>query len=563
MRSKNRPAWIQLAVTAALAGASGLLAGCDPPPADELILGPRETAAFAVERLTPARGALPADGSIVVRFTRDIDPRSVGARSVRLTRPDGRRPVRARVWADGRDLFVAAVPGRTLPSGESLLLKIDGAPSPRSLRAANGDPLRHAFDAIVRVGPARGDFRGPRLVGSVPSDGADDAAPGSVVELRFSEPLARGAVVSGDAATLRVDGRAVPARLEISGDRTTIVVRPSSPLPPNHRAEIEIHRCLLDLAGNALDAGSARAVSFRTRADSLHELAEDFVDSGNADVRVTSCGWDDPETPGALVAKDGQILVGPGAEGARLDLGESSTVRFQVVLRGSETPDGLASALRIELTGALEGAQVRSAVVEAGPTSLETREPSFAANRAASDLRPVARVSDPIDAEVAETGAAAVEVVFDEPLRLAAGHPLLLDVRLELTAGTRVSAFADANLSCLVEGQDGVAPAAYLLVSPASPQAVSLWYDTGVDVPGWRSCVLDGTRDGGVRVRTQFQSAPAGEDGRPDPSLASSWEDDLADLPGFRFVRFRVRFEGTPESGVAPRIDRIVLPYEQ
>ena len=69
--------------------------------------------------------------------------------------------------------------------------------------------------------------------------------------------------------------------------------------------------------------------------------------------------------------------------------------------------------------------------------------------------------------------------------------------------------------------------------------------------------------DNGVRRLAEFQCAPAAADGTPDAGRASPWERDLARLPAYRFVRFRLRFEGTPDSGVAPRIDRIVLPYER
>jgi hypothetical protein len=556
----------RIAAWAAFASSLAALTACDPPPVDEVVLGPKDVAEFAVERMSPSRGAAAADGPVVLRFTQDVDPASVGSRSVRVTRANGRRPLRVRAWAAGRELRIAPLPGRIFPPDGPFLLHLDGAPSPRAVRSVAGEPLARAFESEFRTGSPRADLTGPTLVQSLPKNGADDVAPGSSVELSFSEPVARGSVASGDAVTLRVGGAVVQARLALSGDGAMIVVHPTSPLPPDRDVLVELHPCLLDLAGNPLDAGSARTVAFRTRATSLHELSEDFADSAKADTRATSCGWDDPETPGVLVAKSGTVLVAPDGGDPRLDLGDATSVHFQLLVPAAEVPGGLASALRVEFAAAPDGAQLRAATVEAGPTALEDREPSFVANRAASQLRTVARVTEPVDVDAPAVPGArpSVDIVFEEPLRLDAGRPVLLDVRLDVTPGARVAAYPDPGLAALVEGSNGVAPAAALLVSPSAPQARSLWYDTGVAYPGWQLCrIVRSDEDPGVVVVAEFQAAPPSPGDGPDVSRASPWENDLTRLPAYRFVRFRLRFEGTPESGAAPRIDRIVLPYER
>ena len=551
------------AFAAALSASVVTLTACDPPPAQDLILGPQQAAAFTVEKASPPRAGTDASAPFVVRFTQTLDPRSLGSRSIRVTRADGRHPVRVRAWADGRELRIAPLTARGFPAGEALLLRLDGAPSPRALRSSAGEPLARAFETLLRAGSARQDLVGPRLVESLPRDGAADVAPGSSVELTFSEPLARGSIVSGDAVTLRVDGRPVAVRLALSGDGSMIVVHPATPLPPDRRVDVELHGCLLDVAGNPLDGGSVRSAEFHTRATSLHELAEDFVDSGRADTRATSCGWDDPETPGSLVARTGTILVAPDSGDPALDLGDATNLHFQLLVPAADIPSGLASALRIEFADAPADARLLIATGEAGATSLDAREPSFVANRAASQLRTVARVADAIDLE-AGASHPFVDIAFEEPLRLEAGRPILLDVHLEVTAGARVAAYPDDGLRALVEGSRRLAPAASLLVAPAVPQARSLWYDTGVASPGWLPCSLSPARsDPGVRVVADFQCAPPGRDGGPDAARASPWERDLSRLPAYQFVRFRLRFEGTPESGVAARIDRIVLPYER
>jgi hypothetical protein len=220
--------------------------------------------------------------------------------------------------------------------------------------------------------------------------------------------------------------------------------------------------------------------------------------------------------------------------------------------------------LRVEFAAAPAGARLLSAVVEAGPTTLDAADRSFAANRAAAQPATVARVVDPVDVDAGDGGLPFVDVAFETPLRLDSGRPVFLDVRLEVDPGVRVAAWRDVGALALVEGKSAVAPAASLLVTPASPQARSRWYDTGVTYPGWRpGSVFSVDADPGVNVVAEFQSAPADADGGADAGRASPWDADLERLPAYRFVRFRLRFEGTPDSGVAPRIDRIVLPYER
>jgi hypothetical protein len=265
-----------------------------------------------------------------------------------------------------------------------------------------------------------------------------------------------------------------------------------------------------------------------------------------------------------LVGRSGAVLVGPDAGEPALDLGESSTLHFQIVVPGSESPDGLASTLRVEFAASPPGARLLSATVEAGPTTLDAADPSFAANRAAARLATVARVVEPVDVDANDGGRPFVDVAFEAPLRLDSGRPVLLDVRLELDPGARVAAWRDVGSLALLEGRSGVAPAASLLVTPASPQARSLWYDTGVTYPGWRpGSVFSVEADPGVSVVAEFQSAPADVEGAADAARASPWDADLERLPAHRFVRFRLRFEGTPDNGASPRIDRIVLPYER
>jgi hypothetical protein len=329
--------------------------------------------------------------------------------------------------------------------------------------------------------------------------------------------------------------------------------------------EVELHRCLLDAAGNALDASSAQRVAFRTRATSLCEVAEDFADAVRADVPATSCGWDDPETPGVLMARTGSVLVGALADDVPPGMPAVERVRFQLLFPGDEMPAGLASALRVELADAPEGAELCAAQVDGGETSLELRDPSFLGNRDASRLRTLAVLTDAVPVENStERAPAAVEIPFEEPLRLEPGRAVLLEVTLVFSPRVRVASAPDALQRALVEGCSEVVPSAALVASPSAPQARSLWYDSGADVPGWqRATVVGANFDPDLQTVVEYQAAPARSAGGIDIAHASPWVRDLAHLPAYRYVRFRVRFDGGLEDGASPRIDRIVLPYER
>ena len=503
--------------------------------------------------------------AIRVEFDRPIDAASVGSRSVRVERPGGGRVRRVRVWSSRSLLFVAPPPDREFPAETELTLRIEGGGSPRSLRAEDGSLLRSAaglrFRALKR---RRTDLEGPRLIASLPAAGATDAAPASQLQLVFDEPLARGPVRSGDAVVVRVDGRETPSRQRLSPDLTRLVVRPKRHLPPGAVVTIEVQSALLDLSGNP---AIPTMIRFRTGATRLRELTEDFVTTDMLDPAGTTGGWGAAESPGFLVPRAGRLRRSP-VDGDTWSsvLPEMARVRFQATFPNAGDGGGVASALRLYLSGAVEGDVLPAALVEVGATSLLRVDPTFDANRGASALHPVMTSAEPlvVDSDDAGLGPHYVDVPFDLPHALHPGEPVLIDVDVTLPAGIRLAAAPDSSSLALVEnlGVGVLLPAAELLVSGGPPQARSAWWDSGVERPGWRTAVVEGTSALDEDVVVEFQTAAATEDDLPDPDRASEWGLDLAELPALRFVRFRVTFARLGVRGNAPRIDRIVLPYQ-
>jgi hypothetical protein len=504
-------------------------------------------------------------GAIRVEFDRPVDAASAGARSVRVERPGGRRVRRTRVWASGSSLFVAPPPGRPFPADVELSLRIEGGGSPRALRAEDGSTLgaveRLPFRILHR---RRTDLEGPRLIVSEPAAGSVDAAPASHVQLVFDEPLARAPVRGGDAVAVYVNRRRTPARLRLSPDLTRLVVRPKRHLPPGAEVTVEVLPGLLDLSGNPAEAATVR---FRTRATRLRELTEDFVTTDMQDAGGTTGGWAPPESPGLLVARAGRVRWNP-ADGDDRDvlLPGAGRVRFQVLFPGSLPHGGVVSALRVHLAGADEGELLPGPLVRVGSTSLVRVDPTFEANLAASHVVPAAESGDRVPVEVDENGDAFMDVAFDMPVPVAAGQALLADVELDLPLGVRVAAAEDSSGLALVEnlGTGVLLPGVELLVSGGPPQARSAWWDSGVDRPGWGEAVVDGSDlPGDVSYVVEYQTAGANADGLPDLDRVSEWGTDLSQQPALRFVRFRVTFDRLGTRGEGPRIDRIVLPYQE
>jgi hypothetical protein len=562
----RRALGLRLPAAAVAAAAAVSAAGCDVhPAAEEALVGSAATVPFSVEHTSLGEGRLASGDEIRVRFSAPLDAGSVGSRSVRVLRADGRRIVRSAVVPEGRSLRVVPASDAGFPEGERLSLRIEGTPSPRAVRSAEGASLarRHEIPFVVARSAVL-DLEGPTLLGSQPADGSRDATPGAPVELRFSEPVAAGAVAAGDAISLRIDGAEVRARARTSRDGRRILVRPLAPVAPGAEVELEVHPSLLDRSGNPLHRTSPRRVAFRTRESSLREIVEEFVCDDMADPDATDCAWGEPSFPGTLVPRPGTTLLVADAGEATDDLGERDSVRFLLLVRGDEETTSVACGLRLRFSTAPAGGPLASATVDGGPYDLDLLEPSFEGSRRFARLERLADDPGPFPWEDVPGGGVAVEVPFSEPLRLDPGATCLLDVTVRPAPGARMVAVPARGRRALVEGgvRDRFVPAASLLVVGAWPGARSRWYDAGVPRPRWGAgrCTLD-AEDPGMHVAVEFQTAPAAGPGVADEELASPWGADLSRLPGDRFVRFRIRFEGTPLGGRAPCAERVVMPY--
>ncbi|MCG3135306.1 MAG: hypothetical protein HMLKMBBP_02887 [Planctomycetes bacterium] len=548
-------------VAGALAALLGFAPGCDRVPSGGARSGAavEDAAALAIVSTSFDGGVAAPDGPLEITFDDALPANGPAAGAVRLEDAATRRAIAFDASAEGRVLRVTPDLGVRGAAVRDMRIVVEGGSSPRALVSAAGRRLARRLDATIRIdGPAR-DLEGPALVATRPADGATDASPGGAVELRFSEPLAE---APSDAVTLTADGARADVHARLSSDRRTLVVRPRQPLPSGARIDVRVSPWVTDRAGNPLDAASRSGISYSTRQSRVREIVEEFASDEMADPCGTDSAWAQPCGPGLLVARAGTRCA-IRASDHPLDLGERSVVRFQV-LAPAAADGALASALRLRFARCGDAQPVRAASVEIGAFPHDGLLPSFEANRRAAAPAVVADAVAPRTWTPDASGGAWVDVPFDFPLLLQPGRTVLLDVMLRLDPSARLAARLDDPAEALVEGggRPRLRPAAALVVAGGAPSALSHWYDAGTDRLRWTaSDAAFVPADRASRAAIEFQACPADAAGAPDETVATPWEPDVALLPGYRFVRFRVRFTAPGDAQDGPALDRVTMRF--
>jgi hypothetical protein len=95
-------------------------------------------------------------------------------------------------------------------------------------------------------------------------------------------------------------------------------------------------------------------------------------------------------------------------------------------------------------------------------------------------------------------------------------------------------------------------------------EAQSKWYDTGVPSPNYLSPILIQTVPAGTVVTVLYQGAKPDPlaPSNPDTNSLSLWTSNpLADLPGYRFIRFHVDMQSNLGTTTKPSLDTVTMPY--
>lgn len=206
-----------------------------------------DTVAPTVSSRSPADGSVGRHAMVRIVFSEDIEPDSLGAGALSLSRSGG-DPIPGRIeWQDARTLAFAA--HAVLSSGR-YVVRLAGTPEDWAGNRL-ADSVQWTFDI---------DVEGPVLVSQTPAAGAVDVAPDAAISFTFDEALGP---VATDTVFLSGPDGAVPISVTVDGRVLHVV--PAAPLVFGRFYSVTIWR-LPDQLGN--EAFFAHVTSFTiTRGD--------------------------------------------------------------------------------------------------------------------------------------------------------------------------------------------------------------------------------------------------------------------------------------------------------
>ncbi|MCC6642626.1 MAG: Ig-like domain-containing protein, partial [Deltaproteobacteria bacterium] len=241
----------------------------------DLVLDAEGPSVVSTEPAVSASGVSPS-GEIVVRFDEPVAAASVTAQTFSV-RAGGAVVPGARTLRDGGNA-IAFVPAAPLPDLQNVDVTVRADRfgfENEVLEAGVRDLAGLSLAGDFEFGFTTGDTLPPQLVAVSPASGASEIHLDSVVRFEFSEPIARGSVVS--ASLTRSSGGAVAGRL---GDATildgrVLVFTPDAPLAVNETYTAVLEGPVRDLAGNAMPEASLTTTfaTVDTRPPALASLA--------------------------------------------------------------------------------------------------------------------------------------------------------------------------------------------------------------------------------------------------------------------------------------------------
>ncbi|MBZ4377048.1 Ig-like domain-containing protein [Corallococcus interemptor] len=198
----------------------------ETPPGSDAGTDPQEQEPIGIQWVSPMEGA------------------QVGSTARLQVRLTGAAPDRVELLVDGT--AVSALEEPFVLDWETQ--SISEGPHAFVIRALRGEQEFLSAPRQVLV-----DRTKPRMVAQVPAHGAFEVSVLAPIEASFSEPLDP-ATVNGQSIQLMTETERLEATVILSEDRTTLTLRPTSPLPVNQQVRVVMADTVVDLAGNRLDA---------------------------------------------------------------------------------------------------------------------------------------------------------------------------------------------------------------------------------------------------------------------------------------------------------------------
>jgi len=224
-----------------------------------------------------------------------------------------------------------------------------------ALDASAEDASGNAATASVSLTVA--DTIPPSVISVDPPDGATGVAPGALVSIRFSEPLAA-ASVTPQSIGLEAAGSPVAAALALSGDGRTATLTPAAPLAAATGHRVFVTTAVADLAGNALAApfeSRFTTAGADLQGPRLLELLPADGETG-ASVRPLLRACFDDALAATSAASAALRVLDPAAGSAELPVDRRLESGDRCLVAELRDALGFEKSYQVELSGALRGA---------------------------------------------------------------------------------------------------------------------------------------------------------------------------------------------------------------
>ncbi|WP_310572333.1 Ig-like domain-containing protein [Gemmatimonas sp.] len=221
---------------------------------------PVDESAPTVTLVSPAAGAtsVPLAAVMAVTFSEAMNPATITAATVTLTRAPGAVPVPAVVEYAAAANRATLTPAAPLTLGANYTVTVT-----TGARDVSGNPLASPFTSTFATLAA--DVIAPTVTGTFPSSGAVNVNPTATLTATFSETM-QAASLTAAAFVVRTTtgGTAVAGSVSYNAATRTLSFAPTARLAGNTGYTATITTAALDSAGNALAA--ARVFTFTTAA---------------------------------------------------------------------------------------------------------------------------------------------------------------------------------------------------------------------------------------------------------------------------------------------------------
>lgn len=514
------------------------------------------------------------DATLDLRFSQSVDSESLHEDTVRVVREKDDRAVPVHVSSDGSDITVSPPAPFGFAADTKYAVVIRGFPSLTAVRSSDGRPLDHSARFDFTTGQAYRPDPVPPAVGSIQLvTGANEDWS---IDVRFTEAVSPSSVEPG--VTLRVQilpsGDEIPGKVIAGRFARAFRFYPDSE-SPGGVIRVSLTGGVTGLSGAPLALGELTSKTFTlprpSSSKALGEIAEDFSTSRMMDPAGTTALWNDVRFPGALVGEPASTtLFLPESDPSSKDSIElgPQTVRIRILLTQEElgVPRDLTGIVLEGAAGGLVPATYSGISVRLTPT-LRT-----ALDAQGSDVAAPTTVLDERELRITGPTEGGLQIPFDRTYSYDGRTNLVLEIRIGAGSHTNVLEAYPVSPSEAVVETSGRTLGERLFLGLESfslvPTARSRFYDSGVADPVYLSPIIHPmSLPPGVTLTISYQGAhELGPDGGPlagDPSSMSDWVRDVTALSGYRYVRFRMEFDGVSSNGAEPAVDDLIVPFRR